>query len=177
MELAEKKSHRLTNYDPDNPDQEMIHQCIKYARRHLNPIIDWTTDEVWEFLHKYNVPYCCLYDQGFKRLGCIGCPMGTPKAREEEFRRWPTYKQAYIHAFDRMIEKRKENGMVQFAQGGYRDSRNGSTGSVVEMVDGSNRSEPAEERLIEAEYDICDKKIVAVPKWKNGEDVMKWWIK
>lgn len=101
----------MTNFDPDNPDQEMIHQCIKYARRHLNPIIDWTTDEVWEFLHKYNVPYCCLYDQGFKRLGCIGCPMGTSKNREEWFRRWPTYKQAYIHAFDRMIEVRNEGGV------------------------------------------------------------------
>ena len=82
----------------------MIHSCMKWARRHLNPIIDWTTEEVWEFIREYNVPYCCLYDEGFTRLGCIGCPMGTVACREMEFKRYPTYKRAYIRAFDNMIE-------------------------------------------------------------------------
>lgn len=111
LELAKRKSHRMENYDPDNPDQEMIHQCMKYARRHLNPIIDWTTDEVWEFIHKYNVPYCCLYDQGYKRLGCIGCPMGTVEMREKEFERYPKYRKAYINAFQRMIDERDRGGI------------------------------------------------------------------
>jgi len=111
LELAEKKSHRMENYDPDNPDEGMIHNCMKWARKHLNPIIDWTTDEVWEFIREYNVPYCKLYDEGFKRLGCIGCPMGTIKAREQEFERYPTYKRAYTRAFQKMIDVRKDEGL------------------------------------------------------------------
>lgn len=102
LELAEKKSYRMENYDPDNPKQDTIHNCIKYARRHLNPIIDWTNEEVWEFIREYDVPYCKLYDEGFHRLGCIGCPMATN--REEEFERWPTYKRAYLKAFEKLLK-------------------------------------------------------------------------
>lgn len=78
----------------------------------LNPIIDWTTDEVWEFIHEYNIPYCELYDQGYKRLGCIGCPMGSVEHRLKEFEKYPKYKAAYIRAFDRMIAERN-GGVLQ----------------------------------------------------------------
>lgn len=45
----------------------------------LNPIIDWTDADVWQFIHENGVAYCSLYDEGFTRLGCIGCPRGGPK--------------------------------------------------------------------------------------------------
>ena len=111
VEFAEKKSQRTKNYDPDNPDQEMLHICQTWARKYLNPIIDWTTEDVWEFIHEYSVPYCKLYDEGFKRLGCIGCPMGGKK-RHEEFERYPKYERMYRRAFDAMIEKRKNEGKL-----------------------------------------------------------------
>lgn len=104
LELAEKKSQYAKNYDPDNPDQELIHICHNYARKFLNPIIDWTTEEVWEFIHTYNIPYCKLYDEGFTRLGCIGCPMGGGKGMTREFERYPKFKQAYMKAFQRMLD-------------------------------------------------------------------------
>ena len=74
----------------------------------LNPIIDWSTEDVWEFIHKYNIPYCKLYDQGYKRLGCIGCPMST--RQREELEKYPKYKQAYLRAFERMLKQRKSKG-------------------------------------------------------------------
>jgi len=83
----------------------MIHQCIKYAKRHLNPIIDWSNEEVWEFIREYEVPYCELYDKGYKRLGCIGCPMSTHQL--SELNSYPKYKEAYIRAFGRMLQNRK----------------------------------------------------------------------
>lgn len=70
----------------------------------VNPIIDWTDEEVWEFIHEYNIAYCSLYDEGFKRLGCIGCPMGSVKQRRLEFERYPKYKNLYLMAFQKMIE-------------------------------------------------------------------------
>lgn len=106
LELAEKKSQEMAGYDPDNPDQEMIHMCQKHARRMLNTIIDWTTQEVWEFIKTYNVPYCELYDKGYTRLGCIGCPLSVN--RKKELENHPKYKRAYIRAFDKMLEARKE---------------------------------------------------------------------
>ena len=99
----------MTNYDPDNPTPEMFYHCQTWTRKVLNPIIDWTTEEVCEFIHEFNVPYCKLYDEGFKRLGCIGCPMAG-KHREYEFERYPKFKQAYIRAFDRLAEVNKSKG-------------------------------------------------------------------
>lgn len=63
-------------------------------------------EDVWEFIKTYNIPYCDLYDKGYKRLGCIGCPMNT--TAEAELERYPKYKQNYIRAFDRMLEMFEE---------------------------------------------------------------------
>lgn len=74
----------------------------------VRPIIDWTDDEIWEYIRKYNLPYCELYDKGFKRLGCIGCPLSSNQKRELEL--YPAYKENYIRAFDKMIEERIKKG-------------------------------------------------------------------
>lgn len=88
----------------DNEDsRKMVEQCYKQSKTLINPIIDWTTEEVWEFIKEYEIPYCKLYDEGYKRLGCIGCPMGTVESRKKDFERYPKYKQAYLKAFERMI--------------------------------------------------------------------------
>lgn len=102
LETAEKKSQRRDIYDPDNPTPEMFYHCKVHSRRVLNPIYDWDDNEVWEFIKEYNVPYCELYDKGYTRLGCIGCPMSTKNA--EALEKYPKFKQAYIRAFQRMVD-------------------------------------------------------------------------
>ncbi|HUV08433.1 MAG TPA: phosphoadenosine phosphosulfate reductase family protein [Spirochaetia bacterium] len=67
----------------------------------VNPIIDWSTDDVWEFIRKFNLPYCSLYDEGWKRIGCLFCPMAT-KQRILEAERYPHYVQSFIKAFDKL---------------------------------------------------------------------------
>ena len=68
----------------------------------LRPIIDWTEEDVWNFLKRNNIPYCELYDKGFKRLGCVGCPLSHNQKKELEL--YPKYKENYIRAFDRMLK-------------------------------------------------------------------------
>lgn len=102
---------RRDNFDPDNPSQEMIHLCHTSGKSILNPIIDWSNSDVWEFIRAEKLPYPSLYDEGHTRLGCIGCPMASKKARADHFERWPKYKQAYLRAFARMIEARKAKGL------------------------------------------------------------------
>lgn len=102
----------------DNEEsRKMVEQCYKLSKTVVNPIIDWDNDEVWEFIHEYNIPYCELYVQGFRRLGCIGCPMGGPKRQQEDFERYPKYRQAYIRAFDRMLANLKETRTTDWESG------------------------------------------------------------
>ncbi|MHA1558516.1 MAG: phosphoadenosine phosphosulfate reductase family protein, partial [Alphaproteobacteria bacterium] len=70
----------------------------------LNPILYWTEDDVWKLIHDNNIPYCSLYDEGFKRLGCVGCPMAG-KGRIKEFERYPKIHIAWQKAFKRFWEK------------------------------------------------------------------------
>lgn len=94
----------------DNDEsRNTIEQCYRRRKTVLNPIIDWDDEDVWEFIHEYNVPYCELYDKGFKRLGCIGCPLG--RSARKEFMLYPRYKQAYMRAFEKMLIYRREKGL------------------------------------------------------------------
>lgn len=95
----------------DNADaRQFVESCYQKKKTVLNPIINWEDEDVWEFIHKYNVPYCKLYDEGHKRLGCIGCPMATEERREIELNRWSTYKRAYLRAFQKMLDVRNARG-------------------------------------------------------------------
>ena len=104
----------------DNDEsRRMVEQCYKRGKTNLNPIIDWTDREVWDFIHAENVPYCEVYDEGFHRLGCIGCPMAQKERRSRDFRRWPKYKLMYLRALDRMIEERRKKGRPGWVTGGH----------------------------------------------------------
>lgn len=95
----------------DNTEsRELVEHCSMQAKVLINPIYDWEDSDVWEFLRHYGCKSNPLYECGFKRIGCIGCPMGG-KHRYTEFRLYPKYKDNYIRAFDRMIERRKERGL------------------------------------------------------------------
>ena len=71
----------------------------------VNPIVDWTDEEVWEYIHQQNLPYCELYDQGYTRIGCIGCPLKGAEKMKRDFERYPKYRDNYIRAFERMIKQ------------------------------------------------------------------------
>ena len=79
-------------------------------KKYLHAIIDWTNDEIWSYLKARKIPYCKLYDEGFKRLGCIGCPMAGGAGQKREFLRYPKFKAAHIRAFDEMVKRRKADG-------------------------------------------------------------------
>lgn len=100
----------LTNDNEES--RRVVEQCYKRHKTTLNPIIDWTDDDVWDFIRANDIPYCALYNEGFHRLGCIGCPMAGTKGREKEFLRWPKYKNAYLLAFEKMLVELEKRGKL-----------------------------------------------------------------
>jgi phosphoadenosine phosphosulfate reductase len=84
----------------------MVEQCYKdSSKTFVNPIIDWTFQEVWQFIREENIPYCSLYDEGFKRIGCVMCPQNYN--RHKEIERWPRIKENFRKAFNELYEKGK----------------------------------------------------------------------
>lgn len=73
----------------------------------LAPLLYFTDNDVWEFIRSRNLPYCELYDEGFRRLGCVGCPMAGYESKLNEFRRWPKYEALYRRAFAGIWAKRQ----------------------------------------------------------------------
>ena len=107
--LVTKQGGLILNDDNDE-SRRLVEHCYRTTSTMINPIVDWTDKEVWDFLHYYGCNSNPLYQCGFSRIGCIGCPMAS-KHRYFEFLRYPAYKINYIRAFDRMIERRLENGL------------------------------------------------------------------
>ena len=102
--------------DDNGETRQMVEQCYIKRKTTINPIVDWLDEDVWEFIKEVaKVPYCELYDQGFTRLGCIGCPLQGREGMLRDFERWPRYKKLYIRAFDRMIKNHP--GEIKVADG------------------------------------------------------------
>lgn len=90
--------------------RRMNEHCMQKKKMVVNPIIDWKDSDVWEYINSENIPTCELYQCGYDRVGCIGCPMAGKK-KYKEFADFPKYKNLYIHAFDRMVKERKSRGL------------------------------------------------------------------
>ena len=104
------KKRSIIMSDDNDESRRMVEHCYRTTSTTINPIIDWTDDDVWEFLRHYGCKSNPLYGCGFKRVGCIGCPMAG-KRRYTEFRLYPKYKNNYIKSFDRMLTERKRRNM------------------------------------------------------------------
>lgn len=74
----------------------------------LNPIFYWTDADVWRYIRDREMHYCRLYDEGWKRLGCVGCPMSSNRARELD--RWPGYERNWRRAARRYWGKMERDG-------------------------------------------------------------------
>lgn len=84
----------------------------------LAPILYWTEKDVWDFIKQRGLKYPSLYDEGFKRLGCVGCPLGGNK-RRVEFKRWPKYEEMWkrgaLRWWLKYKDKLKPDGTFYFA--------------------------------------------------------------
>jgi phosphoadenosine phosphosulfate reductase len=100
---ASKKSKILFN---DNAEgRRQFENCTLKGKLIINPIIDWENSDVWDYLNSRNIEHCVLYDEGFDRLGCIGCPMSGTNGMNKEFEYYPRFKKLYEKAIARFLIK------------------------------------------------------------------------
>ena len=93
--------------------RQMVEPCNKgKGKTFLHVIIDWTSEDVWEFIRLRNLPYCKLYDEGWKRIGCLLCPYAGKYQRLIEAKRYPGYRNQFIRAFEKLHKRKKEKGLI-----------------------------------------------------------------
>ena len=107
---AKEKFTSIMLMNDNDANRRMNELCMQKNKMVVNPIIDWKDSDIWEFINSEHIETCELYQCGYDRVGCIGCPMAGKK-RYKGFADFPKYKQAYIRAFDRMLVARKEKGL------------------------------------------------------------------
>lgn len=113
--LHKDKEKRIVLNNDNDESRRLFEACTIKAKRVCNPIVDWADEDVWDYIQSEHITTNPLYQEGFKRVGCIGCPMAGTKGRQFEFARYPKFKDMYIRAFDKMIEERIRRDRMQGA--------------------------------------------------------------
>ena len=67
----------------------------------VNPLITWSEQDVWDYIHTRNIPYNKLHDQGFPSIGCQPCTRAIEKGEDVRSGRWwwedPSLKECGLH--------------------------------------------------------------------------------
>jgi len=67
----------------------------------LNPLADWTTEDVWAYIRSHQVPYNALHDQGYPSIGCAPCTRAVQPGQDIRSGRWwwenPETKECGLH--------------------------------------------------------------------------------
>lgn len=76
MEVMHKDPAKRIILMGDNDEKRQLFEtCNLKGKMTVNPIVDWSDDDVWGYTHSEHLPVNPLYCEGQKRVGCIGCPM------------------------------------------------------------------------------------------------------
>jgi UDP-sulfoquinovose synthase len=60
----------------------------EYGLQKFNPMLEWTTEQVWAYIHDHAVPYNKLYDHGYTSIGCAPCTRAVSPGEDVRAGRW-----------------------------------------------------------------------------------------
>jgi phosphoadenosine phosphosulfate reductase len=85
---------------PARKRRGVVEKCRRHPSKVLvSPVLRWSNAEVWSFIRGEGLAYCPLYDEGWKRLGCVPCPFERRVACS--MARWPGIWEQCRRAFHR----------------------------------------------------------------------------
>jgi phosphoadenosine phosphosulfate reductase len=70
-------------------DARKVEWDVKFGLVKVNPIADWTSKQVWRYLHEHGVPYNLLHDQNYPSIGCTHCTRAIQPEEDPRSGRWP----------------------------------------------------------------------------------------
>jgi len=76
----------------------------------INPLLNWSEDEVWAYIKENNVPYNKLHDKGFASIGCACCTRAIKPGDDIRAGRWwweqPDKKECGLHLVDGTLQRK-----------------------------------------------------------------------
>lgn len=110
---AEEVHKESQEINDENWDCTLITTMKKNKDVVVNAIYEWEDRDIWDFIKDRGIEVNLLYEMGFSRVGCILCPMASKTEKMKQIELFPTYKQAYINAAEKLLkspafQKRKD---------------------------------------------------------------------
>jgi len=91
-----RREQSITRFSTPLVEWDAVNELIK-----LNPLFNWTEEQVWDYIKKNNVPYNALHDAGFPSIGCQPCTRQVKKGDDIRSGRWwweePENKECGLH--------------------------------------------------------------------------------
>lgn len=106
-----RREQSVTRADIGFEDRDTVHGMAKF-----NPLVDWTEDDVWQYIRGRSVPYNALHDRGYPSIGCAPCTRAIEPGEDIRAGRWwwenPEHKECGLHrrpiGFARALDKTQE---------------------------------------------------------------------
>ncbi len=70
-------------------DARKVEWDMKFGLVKVNPIANWTSKQVWHYLHEHGVPYNSLHDKNYPSIGCTHCTRPIQPGEDPRAGRWP----------------------------------------------------------------------------------------
>ncbi len=82
-------------------DGKLVEWDTNNKKIKINPLIEWTNDDVWDYIRAKNIPYNKLHDKGFPSIGCLPCTRPVGPGEDIRSGRWwweePAMKECGLH--------------------------------------------------------------------------------
>ncbi len=91
-----RQEQSVTRTDIHKIETDQLNNIIK-----INPLADWTDQDVWTYIRKHNVPFNKLHERGYPSIGCEPCTRAISTCEEIRAGRWwweePEKKECGLH--------------------------------------------------------------------------------
>lgn len=95
--------------DQFNRNKELSHTCVKGKDKIIiMPIFHWTDRDIWNFIREQKMDYCQLYDEGYKRIGCIFCPMANKKSIARDRKKYPRIEKKIKESIQYLLDNKED---------------------------------------------------------------------
>ena len=99
-----RRSQSQTRTELAKVETDHAHGIVK-----INPLADWTEDQVWDYIRAHDVPYNKLHEMGFPSIGCAPCTRAIQPGEDLRAGRWwwesPEHKECGLHITNGVVTK------------------------------------------------------------------------